>query len=250
MAKKVTKKPKKSHKEPKSLIKRPKFVKGRDRTNSLLVGTLPRVKGRELKWFDTRGDTVITAAGNKLLHVTSLNIVPRGTGPNERVGQKLFPKGMLVSYELYRDNSAVDEPLVVPQLVRVVFYEDTQCNGTGAVYTDIFDQAASISSPVDLRNIAAHRRFKILDDRLIDINTQYMGMYNAIDEEYGYRWEAYTAKKYDVPAKDTVTWQVDNNDGALADIRSVNYGMMMIGGTSMADSINARYTVRFLYTDS
>lgn len=118
----------------------------------------------ELKFKDTNlVSTNISNIGS--IPLSSLNIIPQGTGENNRIGRnvlvtKLMFKGEL---ELQSQVSTTD----AHDIVRIIVYWDQQTNGAPAVVLDVLE-SLDINA---FRNLANSKRFKILYDKKYVMNT-------------------------------------------------------------------------------
>lgn len=127
-------------------------------------------KAGELKYKDQASATNIginstTGLCYGIVSDTAVGI-PRGTGPNERIGRKLTIKKLMIKGMLRNVNSG--DAAQAADVVRVIVFQDTQANGTLPALSNLLD-AGNILSFNDLENSG---RFRVLKEKKFVLNAQ------------------------------------------------------------------------------
>jgi len=89
-----------------------------------------------------------------------LDFVPIGTGPSERIGRKITIKSIHLKGEAYMfSSSATSLDEAASTIVRIFIVQDTQCNGSSALATDIWTTAKPSQNQINMENSS---RFRVL----------------------------------------------------------------------------------------
>lgn len=152
------------------------------RTTSLI----PFSSGQEFKFYDTEvADVPITVAGvigtpDANPEIQSLNLVEQGTQATFRVGRKITITSIFVkAFIRLLETSA--EPSIA---VRVILYQDMQCNGTGlARLSDLIDNEGGAPAYLGYINLANRGRFRILSNKLITLNAGAISLAQPVDDD-------------------------------------------------------------------
>lgn len=124
-------------------------------------------KGSSLKRIETKYiDTTValtTSASAGAISSPSFVLITQGVAKNERIGRsikvnKIQVKGAVVLTTQTDQNSASD-------IVRIILYEDRQCNKATIAVTDYLDTASYLSH----NQLAESHRFKTLAQKVIPI---------------------------------------------------------------------------------
>lgn len=170
---------------------------------------------QELKFLDLTVDDAVIATGGTIASNT-VNIIAQGTTQSERIGRKVIIKKILWKLSLELPNSGSIS--AGTDTVRIILYQDLQCNGAAAVVTDIL-QSADVHS---FRALDNSHRFRILMDKTQAINASY-GAGNGTANDTGNVirfWKFYKACAIPIEYSSTT--------GALTEIRSNNIGVLTI----------------------
>lgn len=193
----------------------------------------------EMKHFDTAlAATTINTSG--LVTSASINLIPRGTSADERIGRQVTVRKIMVrgSIEL----RAQEDPAQTANKFRVVLYLDKQANGTAATWLDVM-QSADIDSFRELEN---NKRFRILHDKFHTLNVGGGGQNSAGTKTWAevYRHvEMYVDCNIKLEFGDTAT-------PTIADMRSGNIGIMVIAREPQTTNTpRIEYITRLRYTD-
>ncbi len=190
--------------------------------------------GGELKFHDIEVDDAVVAAGATLV-TDSINKIAQGTTESQRIGRKCVIKKIMFRYRValpFQDAAATAKN---GDSVRIIVFLDKQCNGATATTLGIL-AADDLHS---FNNLANSGRFKILLDRVHDLNYQAMGSDNAgVMSQTGVVEEGTWFKDCNYPL------EFDSTTGAITEIRSNNIGILLCGAQGEA-TFNSKIRLRF-----
>lgn len=198
-------------------------------------GRYSGVGGSEKKYFDTTKTSTLSSSTGTIFN-PSLNLIPQGVTESERVGRKVVVKSLHLkgTVTLPSTTSATD----ASDSIRIIIYQDKQCNGAAAGVTDILESGAFVS----FRNLTESGRFNILMDECWDLKSGGGAGADAATDIYGGETKFWNFnKQMMVPIEYSAT------TGAITEIRSNNYGILVISANGKA---NAAYISRVRYTDN
>lgn len=166
----------------------------------------------EKKYFD--GNTI-----DNTLNVTGGNVFPtlvagivQGTTDNTRVGGKICVTN--VNIRGFRNMASYGTAAFFGGYLRVILYVDKQTNGNGAIVTDIL-QSATINAYRNMNNLD---RFIILKDKFYKTSvTATNALHTDTSRQF---WKINAKGKWEI--------QFSGNTGGIADLRSLNIGMLYI----------------------
>lgn len=189
----------------------------------------------EIKFFDTTLNTTAITTTGVIINNTVLNIV-EGSDFNNRVGRKItltsihFRGAYLEETQTSLANMSNN--------IRIIIYQDKQCNATAAAVTDILATADEKS----FNNLNNTDRFVILKDWFFTLN------HTAQSALTG---PVYATHRI----QENLTWNKKNmsmkikyngtNGGTVADLTSNNIGVLGIAQSSNGGSLDAQIRVRF-----
>ncbi len=195
-----------------------------------------RLSSGELKFFDsTLDDTLVASAGGL---TDSICLIADGTTESERVGRKCTLRSVHWRYTAFLGiKDAVATP-ALPDSLRIIMYQDKQCNGLTAAITDVLD-TANIHS---FRNLSNSSRFNILCDKLVSINYDGLasdgaGVVSQARKQREFVWY----KKLNIPL------EFSGITGALTEVRSNNVGVILIsanGTVGFQSQLRLRFSDR------
>ncbi len=195
---------------------------------------------REEKFFDQTFFNAFTPALNSgTIYAASILDIEEGTRPSQRVGRKIHVTG--IGLKMFSDIPSDNDPVSAADVLRVVVYQDKQCNGLVANINDIYAEIdpGSSTSILSFRNLLHVNRFKILQDKLYHIEAK--GAISA------------GATPIFQPAMLWNEWMNVSMpilyEGALADIANItenNVGILVFAGRQSA---NLTISVRVRYLD-
>ena len=202
------------------------------------VPSAPRVLGRyaregELKFHDVDLDDAVVANAGTV--TPSINLIAQGISESERIGRKCTIK--LIQW---RFRNLVPEVDAIPtpnslEAVRMIMYQDKQCNGATATVTGIL-KSADLHSFYNLSNGG---RFNILCDKIVELNYQTLASDNAAVVSQGvFSREGTFTKRCNIPL------EFDAEAGILTEIRSNNLGVLLISNSAIA-GFNSKIRLRF-----
>ncbi len=206
-------------------------------------GRNPAGGNAEWKWLDTAANSVNIASTGVLVQ-DSLNIVPSGTGPSERIGRKITIRsinGHMNFFTNLTDAQPVPSPGV---FVRLILVLDSQANGTNAIVSGIGGILVN-ADVLEHLNLNNSQRYRVLMDKYVTINPTNM----ASDGAGVVSSAALTAyrsfyKRCNIPV------EFNADSGLMATIRSNNLGMIAISSVGGVDSITLESNWRIRYTDA
>lgn len=178
----------------------------------------------EIKFFDTAVSTNLLAAG---AIVPSLNIIPEGDGESARDGRKIRLTKLDIHGRVFYDASVSTDD---GDVGRIIVYEDKQTNKAAAAVTDILE-TADVNA---FRNLANVKRFNILSDQQIAMNTPVAGA----DQRMWYNFH----KSLNIP----VSYDNTAATGAITTQTSSNVGMLLISQFDNVLILQANARMRFV----
>lgn len=199
-------------------------------------------KGIEMKYLDQvldAGPTTTGATFNVLANMAD------GNNYNERIGNKVTSKGILLNYRIYQD------PLeTAPNQVRIILFWDKQFNGGlgGSLFTGTSPTAADMSAAlIDNRagmvttiapyNQNTRQRYKILYDRVHNLTIYDSGAGTV-----------HVGKKF-IPLHNAIVNYADNTE-TNDDLASRTILVAVYSSLGVQASLNLNLTTRYFYTDA
>lgn len=188
----------------------------------------------EKKFFDGN-NAVATVSNTGAIVSSSLNLITEGTGQSQRIGRKCKVTNIHVAGLLTKVTQ--DAGADTNNVVRIMLYLDTQCNGATASVTDILATANLLS----FRNLQNSGRFRIYYDKRHALNNM-SGANNGTDAEFGNYVKAF---KINIDCDHVL--EFDASTGAITDLTSNNFGILMISQEGVSAQVTADYywRVRF-----
>lgn len=188
----------------------------------------PRSQG-ELKFHDVDVDDAVVAA-NGTIAANSINLIPQGTTESERIGRKAIIKNIGWRYALTLGSTATSAS--TSDVVRVILYLDTQCNGAAATVTDILES----DNYQSFNNLSNKGRFRILMDRTHGLSSQSgVGSTAAFGE---------TVVNGTFYKKCALPIEFSSTTGALTEIRSNNLGVLLLSQSGLC-IFESKFRLRF-----
>lgn len=187
----------------------------------------------ELKFHDVDlDDAVITAAGTV---TATINIIAQGVTETQRVGRKCTITNINWRYDITMNDTVTADS--TSEVVRIILYQDTQCNGAAAAVTDLLESDNYLS----FNNLANKTRFRVLLDRTHDMICPSGSGQNAADA-FG---ESITSGSF--YKKCSIPLEYDNSasTGAITTIRSNNLGVMLLSKTGNLTTFVSKFRLRF-----
>ncbi len=203
------------------------------------VGYYGRFAGRppssELKFLDTSANDAIVAATGDFIGTGTVVVIPQDTTESGRIGRKCTIKQIHWRYKVsLAERDAVADPVEGDSL-RMILYQDKQCNGATAATGDILETASFLS----FRNLVNTGRFVMLMDKIVNINYAGLGSDGA-----GVVSQAEVVKSYEWHKSCNIPIEYSSTTGAIAEIKSNNIGIFLIS-TSGIVRFDSNIRVRF-----
>lgn len=188
----------------------------------------------EKKFFDGTQANVSSANNGTILQAGSLINISQGVGEQQRIGRKCVIKSIhfkgarTLPANLF-SNDASDR-------MRIIVYQDKQCNGISASVGNML-QETDIDS---FRNLENSGRFVFLYDRTHSIQATAGGGNGTND------FTSDVIKHWKLNINLNIPIEYNSTTGAIAEIRSNNIGIMMIPGLNNISGFEFRWRVRFV----
>lgn len=220
----------KAFKQPRKVLKKKKFVKGRDRTSGYYGRFNKPIACRdgEKKFWDT-GLTIAEVPTGMQIH--NLTVVAQGNGESQRIGRKITIRDINVRYTLRMFPSV---SAFAGNVIRIMIVQDRQTNGTEFAPGDLLEDNDLHS----FRNLANSGRFKVLWTTTIDLSA------TAGVSDTGY---AANAKSVIVNLKVNIPMEYDGVSGAIGTVRSNN--IYFTTQTLIGEEFIANGNARIRFTD-
>lgn len=189
----------------------------------------------ELKFHDVDVNDATISAGGTILNAGTINIIPQGVTESQRIGRKCTIKSIGWRWRLSLLAQDAGATPVSADTVRVIMYLDKQCNGATAAASDLIESDDFQS----FNNLSNSQRFVTLMDRTVTLNVPNMASDAAgVVSSSNYFVDGTFFKKCDIPI------EFNSTTGAIAEIRSNNLGILVIGFTGNT-VLNSKIRLRF-----
>ncbi len=212
------------------------FAKGKDRTGGY-YGRFAHngSAGAELKFHDVDLDDALIATPSAL--TASINLIPQGVTEKTRVGRKCVIRAINWHYQLSLAEQVDKTSPSSGDTVRVILYQDKQCNGATATATGLMETDDWQS----FRNLANSGRFKILMDRTHNINFMTLTSTQNADTFD----QANVLRDYSFYKKCAIPIEFDATTGAITEIRSNNIGVLLMAPGGASVGFESKFRLRF-----
>lgn len=204
------------------------------RANVRTVGYIDRFnpRGGELKFLDQSVlQATVTPAGD--IMTSSINTISQGTGQTQRIGRKCTVKAIYINFTVLLHSPTSN--VRTSDIYRIMIYQDKQCNGASAAVNNLL-QVTQYNSH---REMSETMRFRTLYDKTRAINTLCVQGASASTFLGGTIHHHFSvAIKCNIPIMFTGT------TGAIAEIKSNNIGIMVIGEKNLT-TVSGRVRIRF-----
>ncbi len=187
----------------------------------------------EIKFHDVDIDDASIAQNGTIL--TSACLIAQGATESTRIGRKCTIVGINWRYNL-KLSSVAGANAQSSEQIRLVMYQDKQCNGAAATVTDILESDFYQS----FNNIANKKRFRILMDKNYTLNSVGGGGDGAVNDWPDFYIEDSFYKKCNIPL------EFDNTAGAITELKSNNIGVMILSKTGSVSVLDSKCRLRFL----
>ena len=224
------------------------FRPGIDRIsgNYKRFGSKPGSDG-ELKYFDIEGDDSNVNTGGWHIAESTLNNIPKGDGPNERIGRRI--RIVAIQYRINAGgvlNNQTPATLDADDLrVRggFAFVLDKQANQSAS--TAASDVVTTITNPTTFNNMTNTQRFHTYKKEIWPFDVTAMTQGTDVSQ---YIYLAYSNKFFEGHISVDIPITFDNTAGAItvANVMSNNLIFMTFGE---APAWQKEYTIRVRYKD-
>jgi len=186
--------------------------------------------GTELKFHDLNHTSAVVVAARTIAS-PSLNGIAQGVAEDERIGRKCTLKSLSLRGTILMP--AATGTIVWTDEVRVIVYQDKQCNGAAPAVLDLLETA----TVEGYNNLANKGRFTTLMDKKMIVSR-----IPASSTVAGGQFKHFNLyKKLNVPI------EFNGAAGALTEIRSNNIGVLAITKNGLME---LEYNVRVRYADN
>lgn len=217
----------------KALVRRNAIVPGRTRIGGYYGRFPPTGTGYELKFHDV--DLIDVTVAQSLNITDSINKVAQNTTEQGRIGRKLTIKNIFWRYRIYLGQQDAQVQPGQIDTIRIILYQDKQCNGAAAVGTDILES----NSVHAFRNLANIGRFNVLFDKVHVLTYNNLASDGAgVVSSGAMRQEHSMFKKCNIPV------EFDSTLGALTEIKSNNLGVLLVSAAG-AIGFTSKFRLRF-----
>ncbi len=188
----------------------------------------------EMKFHDLDIDDASVAANGNIAQA-SCNLIAQGVTESQRIGRKCTIKSINWRFRTQLLPTAVSN--ATGTMLRVILYQDKQCNGATATVTGILESDDFQS----FNNLANKNRFRTLMDRSYDMNaTSGSGRGSTDTLAFGE-----TNCNDTFFAKCNIPIEFDSTTGAITEIRSNNIGVLLVTPDGTLLSFTSKMRLRF-----
>jgi len=191
-------------------------------------------RGGELKFFDLDlNDADIAQAGTV---VDSINHITQDVTENARVGRKCTIKS--IHWRFMLELAGVDAQATAggSETVRLILFLDKQCNGATATTTDLLE-ADNFQA---YRNLVNTGRFDFLMDKTVSMNHL-----SGWSDGAGLTSQDVLQKNFVFNRKCNTPIEFNGTTGAIAQIRSNNFGILLITAVGELVRLDSKIRLRF-----
>lgn len=195
----------------------------------------------ERKFHDVTHATNTVIAGGEINEL-SLNLIGQGNTESKRIGRRITVHKLYFTFVIQMPAQATTvAPPISSDIIRVIIYLDTQCNGATAQIAHIVETNTIAS----YRNLANQERFVILMDQDFPITTA--TSFWRTTATVGYETSSYVYhvhKSFNVDTK--ISFDNTLPDGEITTIRENNFGVYAITSNGKAQ---LGFEARLRFTD-
>lgn len=181
----------------------------------------------EKKFLDTTLSTTAITSTGIILNSGTLNVIPQGDTQSERNGRKCTVTNIVAHFNIKLPFDAAGTDLDdMHNKVRIILYQDMQCNKATATVAQIL-QATNVNS---FRNLEYIDRFKLLHDKMYVSNPKAISL-DVAGTGFAHPSQIVSVKinkKVRIP----LTFDSTATTGAIGTITSNNIGMLAIATNS------------------
>ncbi len=209
------------------------FRPGKDRVGGY-YGRFAGGSAQEHKFLDLNiNDASIVANGN--IAEDSIFGIAQGVTESTRIGRKAVIRAINWRFNIELLAAAL---ATGTETVRVILYQDKQCNGATAAITDVVES----NNFQSFNNLANKGRFRTLMDRTYSLNHHAATGDGAANDAVPFTINDSFYYKCTMPV------EYDSTTGAITEIRSNNVGVLLLSDIGDLAGFTSKMRVRF--TDS
>ncbi len=205
----------------------------RQRTGAMAARVL--LASGELKFLDTAVDETTVPTGGTIETSGTVNVIAQAVGDSGRVGRKVVVRSIGWRYNLLLDGTTVVSAM--QDTVRLILYQDKQCNKATAAVTDILASANYQS----FNNLNNKGRFLVLHDNVLTVNASAAFGNGTTNSSASASANGSFFKKVNIPI------EFSGANGTIGEITSNNLAVLAISQTGNADLDSI---VRLRFTDN
>ncbi len=190
-------------------------------------------ESQELKFHD--GDLNLSPVGTTAT-LEQLCLIPQNVTESGRIGRKCTIRSIQM-------RGAVTIPEVdaagtpdLGDIVRIVLFQDTQCNGAAAAVSTIFESDVVFA----YANLANKSRYRILWQEFIEINYQGLASDGA-----GVVSQALMRTSFNMYKKVNIPLEFNGATGNISELRSNNVFVLLIGASAKGTVAQSHFRLRF-----
>ncbi len=189
---------------------------------------------QERKFFDVDVDDAVITATWAFFGTGTINNIATGTGESGRIGRKITVKKVMWKYTVTLPDTTVAAS--TRDTVRLVLYLDKQCNGATAAQATMWQS----DNYHTFRNLENSARYRILHDKVIDLNSQAGGTSGAGVHQFGA--DSVSGTFYH---DCTIPIEFSSTTGAITEIRSNNLNIVVISKNGLC-GLDSKVRLRYL----
>jgi len=213
------------------------FVPGRNRTGGYYGRYSGSKSSAEMKFFDVVVNGTATTVG-QIQNAGSFVNIASGVGESGRIGRKITVKKVLLHLTIILPEVINQNTPKNADSVRIIVYNDKQCNGATATVPLMLETADYLS----FKNLENSPRFNFLYDKQHVLN---LGTLSENTNDLFSSCAEMAIKK--IYMNCNIPVEYSGTTGVIAEIRSNNIGVMLIG---LNGTLDVTGFCRIRYTDA
>ncbi len=191
-----------------------------------------RLGAGEMKFHDLSVTDGTIAQGGVIQTTGTINIIPQGVTEVQRVGRKCTVTKIQYRWNIVNAGGAA---VGTSETIRLILYQDKQCNGATAAVTDILESDDYQS----FRNLGNTGRFIIHYDTTVTLNPQAAAGDGTANDVASVAENGTFFKECTIPI------EFNSTTGALTEIRSNNLAVMTVAKEGNLATLDSQIRLRF-----
>ncbi len=193
----------------------------------------PVGSNQELKFHDVDLDDALISSGGTV--TDSICKIAQGVTEVQRIGRKAVIKKIGWRYQLSIAEQDAQSTPVSADTVRVILYQDMQCNGASAAFNDLLESTDFQS----FSNLVNRGRFRVLMDRTHALSVRTLASDGAgVVSSSGIKQNYSFYKACNIPI------EFNAATGAITEIRSNNIGVLVVSNAGVVN-MDSKFRLRF-----